>query len=158
MNTRGKCSRCGKSKPKTNLTSIGGRDTCESCFSKLERVVAVAGNVRHRIQAQAPFTVTLKAMPNPDFDQYGDIGVPASRALVQTLRAASKLCRDYIAAWNLGGGNWAGGQVYRDGDQIAQISYNGRVWVPGRYPTPEIVGADLDDPEYGKQKRLRGGV
>lgn len=31
--------------------------------------------------------------------------------------------------WDLGGGNWSGGQVYNaEGRVIAEVSYNGRVW------------------------------
>lgn len=47
---------------------------------------------------------------------------------VASLGEASQKCMDYIEQYDLGGGNWAGGQVYENGKQIARISYNGRVW------------------------------
>lgn len=45
-----------------------------------------------------------------------------------TLRMASEVCRAWIDANKLGGGNWTGGQVFNGKKQIARISYNGRVW------------------------------
>ena len=54
-----------------------------------------------------------------------------------TFTGASKACKDYIGKHNLGGGNWTGGQVFNDEDQqIARVSYNGRVW-------------DMNDDEIG---------
>lgn len=75
--------------------------------------------------------VELKHAWNPDY-------VGGYRALVRrpkkpqvmavpTLAAASKACLDYIAHYQLGGGNWAGGLVTdNDGNVIATVSYNGR--------------------------------
>jgi hypothetical protein len=48
---------------------------------------------------------------------------------VSTLEAASAVCQQYIAALDLGSGNWTGGKVTTlDGRTVATISYNGRVW------------------------------
>lgn len=42
---------------------------------------------------------------------------------------ASKVCREFIKEYELGGGNWTGGTVISDkGEIIARVSYNGRVW------------------------------
>ena len=78
-------------------------------------------------------TVNLSSCGNPDFRQYAPLSDPK---IVQasTLKEASEKCRTYIAYWNLGGGNWSGGQVYKGKKQIANISFNGRIW-------------DLDDDE-----------
>lgn len=72
--------------------------------------------------------VKLSATGNPDFGQYGSIGVQTRRVVVRSLSEASRLCRHFIETEDLGSGNWTGGQVYEDGKKIAQISYNGRVW------------------------------
>jgi hypothetical protein len=72
-------------------------------------------------------TVKLSSCGNPDFKQDEPLS-PAKRIKVQTLREAIEQCKAYIAEWNLGGGNWDGGQVYDGSGQIAQISYNGRIW------------------------------
>lgn len=80
-----------------------------------------------------PFTVTLGHVPNPDLPG-GYWGHPVDSAgphsvSVATLREASAACRAFIDRNGLGGGNWAGGDVF-DGErrQVARISYNGRVW------------------------------
>lgn len=48
---------------------------------------------------------------------------------VKSLEEASEVCRRYITHFNLGSGNWTGGNVNDDsGRFIARISYNGRIW------------------------------
>lgn len=80
-------------------------------------------------------TVKLSSCGNPDFKQDPNVRQSPPRSLsVSNLREASNVCRTYIADWNLGGGNWSGGQVYNGKKQIANISFNGRIW-------------DLDDNE-----------
>jgi len=60
---------------------------------------------------------------------------------VDDLDAASRTCLDYINFNDLGGGNWAGGEV-RDAETkqvVAKISYNGRIWMakePSEGPRP----------------------
>lgn len=75
-------------------------------------------------------TVKLSSCGNPDHRQNpNDSLSPEICASVATLEEASERCMAYIAEWNLGGGNWSGGQVYiRGNEQIARISYNGRIW------------------------------
>lgn len=41
---------------------------------------------------------------------------------------ASALCRAYIDSKGIGNSRWSGGEIYRDGKQVAYVSYNGRVW------------------------------
>ena len=41
------------------------------------------------------------------------------------------MCLNYINVFELGGGNWDGGQIYDGNKQIALVSYNGRVWDMG---------------------------
>lgn len=56
----------------------------------------------------------------------------------KSLREASDLCRAYIGMHGHGYSTWYGGEVFLAGKLVARISYNGRAWAPGRYPTPEI--------------------
>lgn len=80
-------------------------------------------------------TVRLSSCGNPDLRQNpNDRLSPPVHIQVATLEGASLLCLKYIANWDLGGGNWSGGQVFFGKAQIANVSYNGRIW-------------DLDDKE-----------
>ena len=47
---------------------------------------------------------------------------------VDSFEQASKACLEYIKEFDLGGGNWSGGQIIENGQMIAYTSYNGRVW------------------------------
>ena len=77
-------------------------------------------------------TVELKHASNPDIvGGYWQDANPSARrhvVSVQNLDAASVMCRQYIEKNGLGGGNWTGGDVHRDGKLIARVSYNGRIW------------------------------
>lgn len=71
----------------------------------------------------------LKSCGNPDYyqDPTGPI-CPTMKVNVDTFKMASEKCREYITEYDLGGGNWIGGQVMENNNQIAKISYNGRIW------------------------------
>ena len=73
------------------------------------------------------FKVVLKSCGNPDFGQTAAQS-PKKTIKVSSIKEASNACRDYISKYELGGGNWSGGQVYKDDKPFARISYNGRVW------------------------------
>lgn len=76
-------------------------------------------------------TMALSSAKNPDIrNGYWTPGRrPAPRTVeVESIAAAVKACGDYIARNDLGGGNWSGGSILRDGVEVARISYNGRVW------------------------------
>jgi hypothetical protein len=80
------------------------------------------------------YKVFLSNVGNPDFRQDAESSLPGTNsgywAEAESLEDASRLCRDYIARFDLGGGNWNGGEV-RDlaSDQkVGHISYNGRFW------------------------------
>jgi len=90
---------------------------------------------------QGVFTVKLCSVGNPDFRQDPERplpGVPSVFAHVATLIEARDLCLHYIAYYDLGGGNWNGGEVVRisDGLVIGRFSYNGCLW-PDEPWTPE---------------------
>jgi hypothetical protein len=79
-----------------------------------------------------PAYVILKADPNPDYSS------PDPRATVKTVKVrlpissfakASEVCKNFIEKLDIGSGNWTGGQIGNiDGEIIAHVSYNGRVW------------------------------
>ena len=79
------------------------------------------------------YLVMLSGEGNPDFRQYAPIAPPTSKRM-PTLKEAKQLCKDYIRAWNLGGGNWvceAGKVFVVVGDRckfVGRFSYNGRFW------------------------------
>lgn len=75
------------------------------------------------------YELKLSSAGNPDFGQHTPIS-PAHSIPVASIEEATERCRDYIRAWNLGGGNWSGGQVYKGDKQVARIAYNGRVTYP----------------------------
>lgn len=91
------------------------------------------------------FIVVLSNRGNPDFRQNSSRplpGVPVIKQNVATLAEASKMVRDYIQDFRLGMGNWVGsaGSVLDAGTkkEVAKISYNGRAWLPGVWPQPEV--------------------
>lgn len=74
--------------------------------------------------------VVLASRGNPDMQQdpfaplYGcepDTTAGGPRATIDDLKQA---CREFIARNDLGGSQWAGGGVYRDGVPIGRIRYN----------------------------------
>lgn len=72
--------------------------------------------------------VVLRSEGNPDFKQFAPISPPEVKA-VQTLQEAADACVQYIEEYDLGMGNWVGGQVYHPTKGfIATVSYNGRLW------------------------------
>lgn len=76
------------------------------------------------------FAVVCKSIGNPLHLQ--NENQPVSEEMIfpaTNFKEASEICRNYITNFNLGGGNWAGGQVYHPKiGLIANISYNGKVW------------------------------
>lgn len=89
-------------------------------------------------------TVIVEGCGNPDLSQYAPVA-PTRIHMCQSLNGASRICRQFIEEWNLGGGNWGpdAGRVYHPTKgEIAYVSYSGRVWPQGGYaknvkPIPE---------------------
>lgn len=78
------------------------------------------------------YSVLLESCGNIDHSQNPNKaldGVPTQRVVASSIEECQSLVKEYIDKYNLGGGNWAGGEV-RDmlGNVIGQISYNGRYW------------------------------
>ena len=87
------------------------------------------------------FKVILKSCPNPD---HGQTRAPVKPQIktVATLAEAQDACIEYRDSNRLGGGNWAGGQVFDELEpkkQIYYISYNGRIWEPGMGGTEVVL-------------------
>jgi hypothetical protein len=77
--------------------------------------------------------VHLTSRGNPDFGQDPNEEMSETKFVnVTSWKEASEVCQNYIQENNLGGGNWAGGQIYKFilglSEQVAHVSYNGRVW------------------------------
>lgn len=87
------------------------------------------------------YTVYLSHTANPDIaGGYWSEKRPSRMEVnVETIDQASKLCCEFIATNDLGSGNWTGGQVFVGHDQVAHISYNGRVWA--------MEGGSVQQPE-----------
>lgn len=66
---------------------------------------------------------------------------------VKSIADASKVCRQFLDQYGLGGGNWTGGLVVKDGMPIAEISYNGRAWKPDRDSRASGDEISLDSPQ-----------
>ena len=77
--------------------------------------------------------VGLEAHPNEDFpaeDSRSRLSRPLEWKRVMNLSEAVNAVDQFIRAYHLGGGNYAGmaGRVAKDGQPWAQISYNRRIW------------------------------
>lgn len=106
-------------------------------------------------QSQPPrmigLTISLGHAPNPDVDD-GYWAEPEEPGTVRhdsvtSLGQAQQAVRLYISRNNLGGGNWAGGDLRLDGKLIGRISYNGRAWRLGGVemePTDPVLGIYAD--------------
>lgn len=79
--------------------------------------------------------VKLKAVPDPDYAPHtheGSVYLNPAPATVSSLEEAAHTCRAFITEHDLGGGNWAGGEVVDvTGRPVAYVSYNGRTWPAG---------------------------
>lgn len=78
------------------------------------------------------YTVELSNVGNPDYRQNSKMALPDTTcgwAHVDTIEAASDICRLYVSFYDLGSGNWSGGKVVRnDGLVMGRIMYNGHFW------------------------------
>jgi hypothetical protein len=77
--------------------------------------------------------VSLKSVGNPDYRQDPDkplYGVDFEGWIdCSSKEDASIKCQDYINRNELGGGNWAGGEIIEDnGVVIGKVAYNGRIF------------------------------
>lgn len=73
---------------------------------------------------------------NPNDSIVNKRNVPSKEVQAATLDGCKTAVLEYIDYYDLGAGNWTGGQTYKNDEYIGRFSYNGRFW-----------GADTD---YGK--------
>lgn len=84
--------------------------------------------------------LVLRADPNPDFSpgtHQATVQIAPQWVRVASLQEAQQRAGAFRDAHHLGGGNWTGGEVFRDGQPYARISYNGRIW-------DALLGGELD--------------
>ena len=107
--------------------------------------------------AQEGYSLFLRAVPNLDFGpetHRATVDVPGRWIGVDSLADAKKKAMDFIRAWDLGGGNWIGGEVARDGKVFARVSYNGRIWDTATEREIELSDTDAKPP-VKRSKRTR---
>ena len=89
----------------------------------------------------ASFRITLRSCPNPDRDETHAPKAPRNDE--GTLDEVLATGRAYSVG--IGGGNWHTANIYRnDGGRwvlFARMSYNGRVWSPGKDSKPMFEAA-----------------
>ena len=80
---------------------------------------------------KSKYAVKLSNVGNPDHRQDSTKPLPDTTcgwAHCETLKECVELVRLYISFYDLGGGNWNGGQIYAHSVFVGRVSYNGRVW------------------------------
>lgn len=94
-------------------------------------VHAVQTLLQAELRSQPGLMLLLRADPNYDFEPgsyKATVRLAPKWVSVSSLGQAQRRVRDYIDTHGLGGGNWTGGEVFREGQPYARISYNGRIW------------------------------
>lgn len=108
------------------------------------------------------YVLTLGHVPNPDirggyWEQPVDDGAPKKKHL-NTLAECVEAAAEYIERNHLGGGNWADrthncGRITKDGEVVAWVSYNGRLFsgpIPDWRNIHEMLAHREFDPATGE--------
>jgi hypothetical protein len=118
-----------------------------------EAFVRVQGSPRQ----DQPAFVTLAAVPNRDYEndtrRASKLHVPVS-----SYAEASRICSDFIQKHGLGSGNWMGGTITdARGKIVGKVSYNGRVWPPGKWVPgmKPLWPTDSNSPSDRTRKAIR---
>lgn len=105
------------------------------------------------------YSIFLRAVPNNDFgakSHEANVDVPGRWVPVHSLVDARRKALDFIRAWDLGGGNWIGGEVASDGKVVARVSYNGRVWDAVTDKEIPLAKGDIEPrPERARRTRSK---
>lgn len=84
------------------------------------------------------YSVILSAHGNPDhYESPLEQVAPNCIAHCESIEECQAKVREYIDKYDLGGGNWTGGDVYQNGEVVGCISYNSRFWPLGSEYCPE---------------------
>jgi len=87
------------------------------------------------------YVLKLSNVGNPDFRQNAGRKLPFTKSGwcgADSLKECLDLCFAYIKLYDLGGGNWNGGQILErtGGKFVGRVAYNGRVFDSERW-TPD---------------------
>lgn len=96
-----------------------------------DALLAAFGSDTDEQASHAGLRLVLRADPNFDFGPgtvQRTVRIAPRWVPVPDLRSASEQARRYIVDNQLGGGNFTGGDVYRDGKPFARVSFNGSVF------------------------------
>ena len=80
--------------------------------------------------------VGLSSCGNVDFDEDPDSPMSHDTVVaVESMEEASRVAQEYRDRYHLGGGNWVPAPIVDadSGEQVAYVSYNGRVWPGSKY-------------------------
>jgi hypothetical protein len=117
---------------------------------------AMEGKMERGGKTSAGLKVQLSAGINPDDYQRGNVRQPIKPKMqsVDSFEEASRVVNRFISENDLGAGNWTGGAIYKDGKQVAYVSYNGRVWsgVPNSKAKSKLLC------ESQRDKMAKGGT
>ena len=89
------------------------------------------------------YTVKLSGHGNIDHDENPYLNIvnneiiEAAVAEANSIEECQSIVRNYIEENGLGGGNWTGGEVFKNGEKVGRISYNGRFWEVGSKYCPK---------------------
>ena len=98
---------------------------------QLNKLYAKGGGVK---EADTIMYVELQSVGNAD---YGDAeekrkNIAVKKVYVESIEEAQGVVRQFIDRHDLGGGNWTGGKVFKDGKNIGYIAYNGNFFEGAR--------------------------
>ena len=121
------------------------RKYADGASVKAAALVAVLQSAVRRQAQDDDFGVVLWSVGNPDFGQLHGPGEGSPTMLVcaPSLRDIQQVVAAYIGCYELSGGNCPLFPVFRRQVQVADVSYNRRLWTPGK-SSREI------DPETGR--------
>lgn len=113
-------------------------------YSQRDMILALRALVARDPQP-SDYQVVLSSVGNPDFGQYHREGVLSPTVIVSapTLAEIVKAHDAYTAIFQLGGGNCPHYRVFLKEVEVAHVSYNGRLWTPNEFGTPEHKEIDV---------------
>jgi hypothetical protein len=118
-----------------NAEYVSKRNIDKVTYHKGKDVKNVSGEdlldgvyVSKKVGSKKGFYVELASEPDIDYGYDITKKLKLQKVPITSIEDAQSKVRKYIDDNDLGGGNWTGGDVYKDGKKIGRISYNGRWW------------------------------